>query len=123
MRFLRGWWGGCRIHGPWLRGHVPKMQLPSLGPQWSGLQPANATGGLPATATGKAQGLLTLNGGRMAGTRMRPKLHLPVLRHAFRAYGLMACSTFGRLRCDTPIYSRAARCKPVDSSEAAEAAL
>ena len=40
---------------------------------------------------------------------MRHKLHLPVLGHALRASGVMACSSFGRLRCDTSIYSRAAR--------------
>ncbi len=62
---------------------------------------------------------------------MRPKLHLPgpVLQLVtstkgtallIRASGDMACSSFGRLRCDTLIYSRAARYKPVDSSEAAE---
>jgi hypothetical protein len=58
-------------------------------------------------------------------TCMRPKLHLPVLGRAFRAFasGVLTCSSFGRLRCDTSIYSRAARYKPVDSSEAAEAAL
>ena len=39
-------------------------------------------------------------------TRMRPKLHLPVLGRALRATGDMACSSFGRLRCDTSIYSR-----------------
>ncbi len=53
---------------------------------------------------------------------MRPELHLPVLGHAFRASGVMACSSFGGLRCDTSIYSRAARYKPIDTSEAAEAA-
>jgi hypothetical protein len=31
----------------------------------------------------------------------------------------MACSSFGRLCCGISIYSRAARCKPVDASEAA----
>ena len=56
-------------------------------------------------------------------TRMRHTLHLSVLGHAFRASGDMACSSFERLRCDTSIYLRAARYKPVDSSEAAEAAL
>ena len=42
---------------------------------------------------------------------------------ALRASGDMACPSFGRLRCDTSIYSRAARYKPIDTSEAAEAAL
>jgi hypothetical protein len=34
-------------------------------------------------------------------TRMRPKLHLPVLGHALRASGDRSCSSFGRLRAVT----------------------
>ena len=37
-------------------------------------------------------------------TRMRPKLHLPVLGHALRASGDKACSSFGRLRCGKHFY-------------------
>ena len=42
-------------------------------------------------------------------TRMRPKLHLPALGHALRASGDKACSSFGRVRCDTSIYPRGAK--------------
>ena len=72
--------------------------------------PPTASGGPPPALLPASHGKLThrmVHGLGTAGvglggkgcTRMRPgpKLHLPVLGHAFRASGVMACSSFGRL--------------------------
>jgi hypothetical protein len=104
-------------------------------PQWQ--VPATANRGraaAPAVLGGAGPGTHTPGGGpyppgsdrdrrrvSLAPTRMRPRLYLPVLGRALRASGEMACSSFGRLRCGTSIYSRAAGYKPVGTSEAASA--
>ncbi len=96
---------------------------------WRGRAAARATGarknfeapGRPGARTQeKAQAALEARISR-AMRRLSPKREHA--EHSPRqASGDMACSSFGRICCDTSIYSRAARYKPVDSLEAAQAA-